>query len=184
MCQFIADLPGALDSVQLRNGHVHDDDVRLELPCVLASPTTSTSAYLNLGALFADLDQVVAMPYSGSQYMSTSESATDRARKNGSAEFLILAQLEDRPRHGYEIACEIERRSRGAISFLPASLYPVLYRLEKRGLIKGRWVEAAGERRRRFYTLTAAGRGELAKQRSNWAEFLQGIRRTAGLQDA
>jgi transcriptional regulator len=116
--------------------------------------------------------------------MPANESNADRARKNGSAEFLILAQLEDRPKHGYEIACEIERRSRGAISFLPASLYPVLYRLESRGYIKGRWVEAAGERRRRFYTLTAAGRHELAEQRSNWTEFLQGIRLTAGLQDA
>jgi transcriptional regulator len=116
--------------------------------------------------------------------MSTSESAKDRARKNGSAEFLILAQLEDRSRHGYEIACEIERRSQGAISFLPASLYPLLHRLETRGLIKGRWVEAAGKKRRRFYTLTAAGRRELAAQRSSWAEFLQGIRLTAGLQDA
>lgn len=116
--------------------------------------------------------------------MSANESTADRARKNGSAEFLILAQLEARSKHGYEIACDIERRSRGAISFLPASLYPVLYRLERRGLIKGRWVEAAGERRRRFYTLTAAGRRELAAQRSNWTEFLQGIRLTAGLQDA
>jgi PadR family transcriptional regulator PadR len=116
--------------------------------------------------------------------MSTTESTAERVRKNGSAEFLILAQLEDRPRHGYEIACEIERRSGGTISFLPASLYPVLYRLESRGFIKGRWVEAAGERRRRFYTLTAAGRRELAKQRTSWTEFLEGIRLIAGLQDA
>jgi PadR family transcriptional regulator len=116
--------------------------------------------------------------------MSATESTAERARKNGSAEFLILAQLEHRPKHGYEIASEIERRSGGAIRFLPASLYPVLYRLERRGLIKGRWVEAAGERRRRFYTLTAAGRRELAKQRSSWTEFLEGIRLTAGLQDA
>jgi transcriptional regulator len=116
--------------------------------------------------------------------MSSKESTVERARKNGSAEFLILAQLENRPKHGYEIAVEIERRSRGTISFLPASLYPVLYRLEARGLIKGRWVEAAGERRRRFYTLTAAGRRELAEQRSSWTAFLEGIRLTAGLQDA
>ena len=116
--------------------------------------------------------------------MSASETPADRARKHGSAEFLILAQLEDRPRHGYEIGCEIERRSRGTISFVPASLYPVLYRLERRGLIKGRWVEAAGERRRRLYALTAAGRRELTEQRADWTEFLQGIRLTAGLQDA
>lgn len=116
--------------------------------------------------------------------MPSPESTTDRARKNGSAEFLILAQLEDRARHGYEIACEIERRSRGTISFLPASLYPLLHRLESKGLIKGRWVEAAGKKPRRFYALTAAGRRELAAQRSSWAEFLQGIRLTGGLQDA
>jgi PadR family transcriptional regulator PadR len=116
--------------------------------------------------------------------MSANESTAERARKNGSAEFLILAQLEDRPKHGYEIACEIERRSRGVIRFLPASLYPVLYRLESRGLVKGRWVESAGERRRRFYSLTTSGRRELAEQRSSWAEFLHGIRLTAGLQDA
>lgn len=116
--------------------------------------------------------------------MSASETAVDRARKNGSAEFLILAQLEERPMHGYEIACEIERRSRGTIRFLPASLYPLLYRLEAKAFIKGRWVEAEGKRRRRFYTLTAAGRRELASQRASWTEFLQGIRLTAGLQDA
>ena len=116
--------------------------------------------------------------------MAANESTADRARKNGSAEFLILAQLEDRPRHGYEIACEIERRSLGAIRFLPASLYPLLHRLETRGLIKGRWVEAAGKKPRRFYTLTAAGCRELAAQRCSWTEFLHGIRLTAGLQDA
>ena len=71
-----------------------------------------------------------------------------------------------------------------SIAFLPASLYPLLHRLETRGLIKGRWVEAAGKKRRRFYTLTAAGRRELAAQRSSWTAFMQGIRLTAGLQDA
>lgn len=96
----------------------------------------------------------------------------------------MLAQLEGRDRHGYEIASEIERRSGGAVSFLPASLYPVLYRLERKGWISGRWVEAAGQRRRRFYRLTASGRKELASQRSSWATFLDGIRQTAGLQDA
>ena len=106
------------------------------------------------------------------------------ARKNGSAELLILAQLEARPRHGYEIACEIERRSDGAVTFQPASLYPVLYRLEKEGWIAGTWVEKPGQRRRRYYKLTASGRKQLAEQRSSWAAFIQGIRQTAGLQDA
>ncbi len=108
----------------------------------------------------------------------------DRARKNGSAELLILAQLEGRARHGYEIACEIERRSGGAVTFQPASLYPILYRLERNGWISGRWVEVSGQRRRRYYRLTAAGRKKLGEQRSSWAAFIKAIRVSAGLQDA
>ena len=81
----------------------------------------------------------------------------DREVRKGSAETLILALLEERQRHGYEIGRLIETRSDGAISFQVASLYPMLYRLEKRGLIQGRWVEKAGERRRRFYKLTPKG---------------------------
>jgi transcriptional regulator len=108
----------------------------------------------------------------------------EHARKNGSAELLILAQLEGRSRHGYEIATEIERRSAGAVTFQPASLYPVLYRMEQEKWIAGRWVEAAGQRRRRYYSLTALGRKQLAEQRSSWSAFLAGLRQTAGLQDA
>jgi transcriptional regulator len=106
------------------------------------------------------------------------------AWKNGSAELLILAQLEARSRHGYEIASEIERRSGGSVSFQPASLYPVLYRMEREGWIAGRWVERSGQRRRRYYRLTAAGRKQLADQRSVWSAFVVGLRQTAGLQDA
>jgi PadR family transcriptional regulator len=108
----------------------------------------------------------------------------DHARKNGSAELLILAQLESRPRHGYEIASEIERRSDGSVSFLPASLYPILYRMERQGWVAARWVEEPGQRRRRYYRLTASGRKQLAKQRTSWSEFLAGLRQTAGLHDA
>ena len=108
----------------------------------------------------------------------------DHARKNGSAELLILAQIEMRARHGYEIACEIERRSAGVVTFQPASLYPVLYRLERKGWIAGRWVEKAGQRRRRYYKLTPSGRKQLGEQRSSWSAFLAGLRQTAGLQNA
>ena len=106
------------------------------------------------------------------------------ARKKGSAELLVLAQLEARPRHGYEIGVEIERRSAGEVSFQIASLYPVLYRLERRGLIAGQWVEAAGQRRRRFYKLTSAGRKVLAEQRRSWSSFLLALERAAGLEHA
>jgi len=108
----------------------------------------------------------------------------DNARKKGSAELLILAQLEGRPRHGYEIGVEIERRSGGEVSFQIASLYPILYRLEGKGLIAGKWVEEAGQRRRRYYKLTAAGRKTLAEQRRRWGSLMAALRRAGGIENA
>src|ERR1043166_6976878 len=90
----------------------------------------------------------------------------DRELKKGSAELLILSLIEARPRHGYEISKLIESRSDGTIKFNIASLYPLLYRLEKRGWIKGRWIEKAGERRRRYYRLTTEGKKILRAQRN------------------
>ena len=108
----------------------------------------------------------------------------DKEIKRGSTEMLILALVEDRPRHGYEIAKLIEERSDGVLQFHVASLYPLLYRLEKRGLIKGTWVEKAGERRRRFYKLTAAGRKVLTEQRQTWADFFAALDRVAKINPA
>ena len=105
----------------------------------------------------------------------------DRALKKGTAELLVLAQLEDRQQHGYEIARQIALRSNGAVSFHVASLYPVLYRMERRGVIAGRWVEKAGQRRRRYYRLTAAGRRVLAEQRKTWSAFMEAVQAAAGL---
>jgi PadR family transcriptional regulator, regulatory protein PadR len=104
----------------------------------------------------------------------------DRELKKGSAELVILAILEPRPRHGYEIGKLIETRSLGQLTFHVASLYPLLYRLEERGWLQGRWVERAGERRRRFYALTAAGRRVLASQRKTWKSFVQAIELITG----
>jgi PadR family transcriptional regulator PadR len=101
----------------------------------------------------------------------------DRELKKGSAELLILSLVESRPRHGYEISKLIETRSDGMLRFNVASLYPLLYRLERRGWIQGRWVEKAGQRRRRFYKLTAEGKKVLAAQRSTWREFVEAINR-------
>ena len=99
--------------------------------------------------------------------------------RKGSADLLILALLEHRPRHGYEIARLIDERSDGALSYHVASLYPTLYRLEDKGLSEGRWVEKAGTRRRRYYRLTVTGRGVLAKQRSVWETFSAALTRVA-----
>jgi PadR family transcriptional regulator, regulatory protein PadR len=101
----------------------------------------------------------------------------DRELKKGSAELLILSLVEPRARHGYEISKLIEQRSGGRLRFKVASLYPLLYRLEERGWIAGRWVEKPGQRRRRFYRLTADGRRVLAAQRANWREFVEAIAR-------
>jgi transcriptional regulator len=99
----------------------------------------------------------------------------DRELKKGSAELLILSLLESRQRHGYDIGKLIEQRSGGRLRFKVASLYPLLYRLEERGWIAGRWIEKSGERRRRFYRLTALGRKMLAAQRENWREFVDAV---------
>ena len=110
--------------------------------------------------------------------------SAEKTRKMGSAELLVLAQLENRPRHGYEIGTEIERRSEGIVSFQAASLYPVLYRLERRGWIRGRWVEKPGQRRRRYYTLTSTGRKTLLAQRRDWSDFVAALKRAGGLEYA
>ena len=104
----------------------------------------------------------------------------DKSWKKGTAEFLVLARLEDGPSHGYEIALQIGRRTGGALSFNAASLYPVLYRLERRGLISGRWVEKPGQKRRRYYQLTPKGRKVLADQRTSWSAFVNAVQRAAG----
>lgn len=118
-----------------------------------------------------------------SQYMQT-PSILDREVKRGSTEMLILALVEDRPRHGYEIAKLIEQRSDGVLQFHVASLYPLLYRLEKRGLIRGSWVERPGQRRRRFYKLTAAGQQILKQHRRTWRDFFAALDRVAGINSA
>jgi len=110
--------------------------------------------------------------------------AWDRELKKGSGELLILSVLEARQRHGYEISKLIERESAGVLSFNVASLYPLLYRLEKRGWIQGRWVDKAGQRRRRYYQLTVDGRKVLRAQRSNWKAFVAAIGRIAGVRYA
>ena len=117
------------------------------------------------------------MPYIGSHIL-------DRELKKGSAELLILSLVEDKPRHGYDIGRLIELRSRGVLHFNVASLYPLLYRLEHRGWIRGRWVEKPGQRRRRYYRLTAAGQKVLARQQEGWRQFVTAISQVTGIAHA
>jgi transcriptional regulator len=108
----------------------------------------------------------------------------DRELKKGSAELLVLSLVEARARHGYEIGKLIETRSGGTLRFNIASLYPLLYRLEKRGWIRGRWIERPPQRRRRYYRLTPMGRKVLAAQRSGWRNFVAAIDRITRLEHA
>jgi DNA-binding PadR family transcriptional regulator len=110
-------------------------------------------------------------------------SAIDSAKK-GSADLLILALVDERALHGYDIARRIEERSAGTIRFTLASLYATLYRLEERGLIRGRWVERAGQRRRRYYRITPSGTVVLATQRQEWGRFIAALTEVAGVKPA
>jgi len=108
----------------------------------------------------------------------------ERELKKGSAELLILSLLEARPRHGYEISKQIEQRSKGVLKFNVASFYPLLYRLEARGFIEGRWVEKAGQRRRRYYRLSPQGKKVLKAQRSIWRDFVNAMNRITEAENA
>jgi transcriptional regulator len=108
----------------------------------------------------------------------------EAAARKGSAELLILATLEDGQMHGYDIAREIARRSDGLLTFHVASLYPLLYKLEDKGWIAGRWVEKPSQRRRRCYRLTPEGKKVLASQRNRWASFIEALTKAAGLKPA
>ena len=113
--------------------------------------------------------------------------ATDvdtRDLQKGSAEMVILALLEARTRHGYELAKLIESQSKSKLQFHVASLYPMLYRLERKKLVEGKWIEKAGERRRRFYRLTPEGKKALAKHRRTWREFVDALNRLTGFSHA
>jgi transcriptional regulator len=104
--------------------------------------------------------------------------------KKGSAELLVLSLLEDQPRHGYDISKLIQMRSGGTLRFHVTSLYPLLHRLEKEGLIDGRWVEKADQRRRRYYHLTAQGRKVLRSKQQGWRDFVAAISRITGIEHA
>ena len=107
--------------------------------------------------------------------------APENDLKRGTAELMVLASLERRSRHGYEIAKLIDDRSGAVLRFHVASLYPMLYRMERRAWIEGKWIEKAGQRRRRYYRLTPAGRKVLGEQRRNWHELLAALQRVTGI---
>lgn len=125
-------------------------------------------------------------PHSARQRSAPAEAATaearpaaDRDQKKAAADLMVLALLEERDRHGYEIAKQIEARSAGAIAFHVASLYTLLHRLEGKELVAGRWVEKSGQRRRRYYRLTPRGVSVLAAERRRWQVFANAVGQVA-----
>jgi transcriptional regulator len=99
----------------------------------------------------------------------------DTELKKGSAETLILALLSEQQLHGYGIAKRIEEKSEGALQFHVTSLYPILYRLERQGLVQSNWQQPEGGRRRRYYELTPAGEAMLRERRSSWRTFIDAV---------
>jgi len=95
-------------------------------------------------------------------------------------EALILAVVEEGPHHGYQLALEIEERSRGYFRFNHGTLYPILHKLESNGLIDGSWAEPAGKRKRRQYGLTAAGQEHLSQLRDAWSAYFESLSNIIG----
>jgi transcriptional regulator len=108
----------------------------------------------------------------------------DTRIKRGSGELAILALLDQEPLHGYEISKRIAQTTGGVLQFNLASLYPLLYRLERRGWVKGKWEEAPSGRPRRYYRLTRGGKKQLAPLREEWSMFFQALHRLAGVSHA
>lgn len=92
----------------------------------------------------------------------------------GHVDLLLLSALEVAPAHGYRLVETIRERSEGAFDLAEGTLYPALYRLERRGLVTSRWETAHG-RRRRVYRLTRNGIAALRRHRSEWREFARAM---------
>lgn len=92
----------------------------------------------------------------------------------GINEMLVLAVLRQEPKHGYQVALELERSSGGRFVLQHGTLYPVLHRLERERLIRGSW-EVSGGRRRKVYGLTAAGRRKLESDAARCHELFRGL---------
>lgn len=104
--------------------------------------------------------------------------------KRGTAELAVLSVLETMSLHGYEIARRIDQQTRGELRFTLASLYPLLYRMEQRGWIRGTWGTSRSGRRRRVYRLTSAGKKKLSPLRQEWKELFRALRRLAKVTNA
>jgi len=97
--------------------------------------------------------------------------ARRRELMKGSIDYLLLSLIGQQPMYGYQILKELEGRSQGYFKFKEGTLYPALHRLERTGLLLGRWQALAGERQRRYYHITEKGRSVLVEKRAQWQDF-------------
>jgi PadR family transcriptional regulator PadR len=102
--------------------------------------------------------------------------AAKRDLLKGSSNSLLLCLLEQQPMYGYQIVKELEARSQGYFKFKEGTLYPALHRLEKSGLITGKWQMLPNGRQRRYYYITAKGYSKLALEKTQWHDFLKAVK--------
>src|SRR5713226_1630767 len=97
--------------------------------------------------------------------------------KRGTAELAVMSVHEGGEKQGYKMERSIERQTKGALRFTLAALYPMLYRMEQHGWIRGAWETSSNGRRKRCYRLTPAGRKKLSPLRREWAELFRALQR-------
>lgn len=93
----------------------------------------------------------------------------------GTLEMLILRTLDDGPKHGYAITEQLQRVSDEVLSVDEGSLYPALYRMQRRGWVTSKWGRSDNNRKARFYTLTRKGRTQLGRATESWARFSKAV---------
>ena len=101
--------------------------------------------------------------------------ARRRNLMKGSIDYLLLCLITQQPMYGYQILKELEGRSQGYFKLKEGTLYPALHRLERTGLLAGRWQVLSGGRQRRYYHITEKGRSVLVERTAQWQDFFAAL---------
>ncbi len=101
--------------------------------------------------------------------------AVNKELLKGSTATLVMQLLSKKKMYGYEIIKDLESLSTGLFELREGTLYPILHSLENHELVTAEWIVNEGERQRKYYSLTKAGRGHLKEKKKEWAEFRNAI---------
>jgi transcriptional regulator len=93
----------------------------------------------------------------------------------GTLDLIVLQLLQAEPTNGYDLTLRIQATTNEVLNVNAGSLYPALYRLEQRGLLRATWAESESGRRTKVYSVTASGRKQLAAQRESWERFAEAL---------